>query len=134
VNRMTDAGFKLTGMSRQGGMTIIAVVMILVAVAFLALIIMRILPIYINYFSIRSTLEGLKQEPEIERMSPVDVYRSIERRFDISYVRIINARQIKVRQQGRDKILELVYEDRRPLVGNLDVVAKFNDTIVLSPQ
>jgi hypothetical protein len=64
-------------------------------------------------------------------MTLLDVQQRIQKRFDISYVNIIDARRIKVRQQGRDKVLELAYEDRRPLLGNLDVIAKFNETITL---
>jgi hypothetical protein len=120
--------------ARQQGMTVIAVIMIMIIIAFVALIVMRIVPIYINYFSIRSTLEGLKSEPELDRMAAVDVQRAIQRRFEISYVNVIEARHVKVRMQGREKFLDLVYEDRRPLIGNLDVVAKFNETIVLSPK
>ncbi len=117
--------------ARQRGMTVISVLIILIMIAFVGLIVMRILPIYIDYFSIRSSLEGLKKEPEIERMTLLDVQQRIQKRFDISYVNIIDARRIKVRQQGRDKVLELAYEDRRPLLGNLDVIAKFNETITL---
>ena len=134
MNRIVSKGTKLCETLHQRGMTVIAVLMILVIIGFTALIVMRIVPIYINYFSVWSTLEGLKKEPEIEKMSVFDIQQRIQRRFDISYVEIIDPKQVKIRQQGRDKIIELVYEDRRPLIGNLDVVAKFNDAIVLSSQ
>lgn len=128
---MTGDASTLSG-ARQHGMTVIAVLMILIIIAFVALIVMRIVPIYINYFSIISTLEGIKSEPEIERMTVLDIQRAIQRRFDISYVSVIDARQVKIRLQGRERLLDVAYEDRRPLIANLDVVAKFNDTIVLS--
>ena len=120
------------GTVHQRGMTVIAVILILISIAFIALIAMRIIPIYLSYFSVRSALEGLKKEPEVAQMSIFDIQQRIQKRFDISYVTVIDPKQVKIRQQGRDKILELVYEDRRPLIANLDVVAKFNDKIVLS--
>jgi hypothetical protein len=128
---IASKGISMFTIARQRGMTVISVLIILIMIAFVGLIVMRILPIYIDYFSIRSSLEGLKKEPEIERMTLLDVQQRIQKRFDISYVNIIDARRIKVRQQGRDKVLELAYEDRRPLLGNLDVIAKFNETITL---
>jgi hypothetical protein len=128
---IASKGISMFAIARQRGMTVISVLIILIMIAFVGLIVMRILPIYIDYFSIRSSLEGLKKEPEIERMTLLDVQQRIQKRFDISYVNIIDARRIKVRQQGRDKVLELAYEDRRPLLGNLDVIAKFNETITL---
>jgi hypothetical protein len=120
------------GTVHQRGMTVVAVILILISIAFVALIAMRIIPIYVSYFSVRSALEGLKKEPEVAQMGIFDIQQRIQKRFDISYVKVIDPKQVKIRQQGRDKILELVYEDRRPLIANLDVVAKFNDTIVLS--
>lgn len=131
MSMIASKGISIFAMARQRGMTVISVLIILIMIAFVGLIVMRILPIYIDYFSIRSSLEGLKKEPEIERMTLLDVQQRIQKRFDISYVNIIDARRIKVRQQGRDKVLELAYEDRRPLLGNLDVIAKFNETITL---
>ncbi len=131
MSMIASKGISIFAIARQRGMTVISVLIILIMIAFVGLIVMRILPIYIDYFSIRSSLEGLKKEPEIERMTLLDVQQRIQKRFDISYVNIIDARRIKVRQQGRDKVLELAYEDRRPLLGNLDVIAKFNETITL---
>jgi len=118
---------------RQRGITLIGGLLWLIIAAFVALIVLRVVPIYIDYFTIITTLQGLKKEPQVGQMSADDIYRTIERRFDISYVQVIKPQQIKIRKQGNNRVLDLIYEDRRPLIGNLDIVAKFNDTIVLSP-
>ena len=133
LNDNMDPG--MIGKMRQRGMTVMAVVMIMIIIAFTALIVMRIVPIYINYFSIALSLEGLQKEPEIERMTEIDIRRAIDRRFDISYVKVVDPKKhIKVRQQDRNRVLELIYEDRRPLIANLDIVAKFNKIIPLAPK
>ena len=130
---MSASQSRATGPDRQRGMSVIGGLLWLIIAAFVVLIMLRVVPIYIDYFSLMSTLEGLKKEPQIGRMSTEDIYRTMGRRFDIGYVTVIKPQQIKIRREGNDRILDVSYEDRRSLIGNLDVVAKFNDTIVLSP-
>lgn len=118
---------------RQQGITVISGLLILVGLGFVALIALRVVPIYIDYFTVRSTLEGLRKEPEIARMTTFDIHKTIQKRFDIGYVDIVEAKQAKILRQGNERHLELVYEDRRPVIGNVDVIAKFNINIPLSP-
>jgi hypothetical protein len=131
MNRIANVRIE-NATTRQQGMTIIAVLLIFIIIAFIALLAMRIVPIYLDYFNIKSTLESIKKEPGVEQWSAYDIQTGIQRRFDIGYVDIIKAKDIKIRRQGNDRILQLIYEDRRPLIGNLDIIAKFNDTVVLS--
>ena len=121
------------GRSRQRGITVLAAILLLIVIGFVAVLVMRVLPIYIDYFSARSTLEGLRSELGIQERSPVDITKSIDRRFNISYIEHIQARDIKIIKKGGSLSLLLKYEDRRPLVGNMDVIAKFNETIQLYP-
>lgn len=116
---------------RQRGMTAIGFVLVLIVIAFSALITMKVLPIYLDFFSIRSTLEGLASEPGVRERSPADITQAIDRRFDVSYVTVIQAKDIKVQKKGGVISLILKYEDRRPLLSNLDVVASFDEVIVL---
>ncbi|MEZ5582192.1 MAG: DUF4845 domain-containing protein [Candidatus Competibacteraceae bacterium] len=84
---------------QQRGMTVIAVVLILVIIAFVALIGMRIIPIYLEYFSIVGILDDVGQQANA-KMSTVEIQRSIERRFDIDYVTVIQSKDIKVKPKG----------------------------------
>ena len=124
---------QLTGRLRQRGITILAAILLLIVIGFVAVLVMRVLPIYIDYFSARSTLEGLRSEPGIQERSQIDITKSIDRRFNISYIEHLQAKDIKIIKKGGVLSLLLKYEDRRPLMGNMDVIAKFNDTIQLYP-
>lgn len=128
-----DSRRTLPGVQGQRGITMIGGLLILIALGFVVLIGIRVIPIYIDYFSVRSTLEGLKKEPQISRMTSSDIRSAIEKRFNIGYVDVVNAKQVKIRKQGNARILVLDYEDRRPVIGNVDVVAKFNVNVPLEP-
>jgi hypothetical protein len=129
---MKENNNALLGARRQHGITMIAVVLILIIIAFVALIGMRIIPIYLEYFSIVGILNDVEQTANA-KMSTAEIHTSIERRFDVDYVTVITSKDVKIKSKGAAKILELVYEDRRPLIGNLDIVAKFEKTVTLNP-
>ena len=118
---------------RQRGISLIGGLLTLISVCFVALVVLRIVPLYMSYFTIKSALEGLKKEPQASQMIVTDIYNTLQKRFDIGYVTVVQAKQVKIRPQGKDRVLSLHYEDRRPLLGNLDVVATFDINVALSP-
>ncbi|NJN46446.1 MAG: DUF4845 domain-containing protein [Candidatus Competibacteraceae bacterium] len=113
-----------SGTRRQRGITMIAVVLILIMISFAALIGMRIIPIYLEYASIVSILDDVQQNANA-KMSRAQIDKTIQARFDIDYVTVVTLKDIKMKRERGNIILELIYEDRRPLIGNLDIVAKF---------
>ena len=122
----------MTG-KRQRGISPIGGLLILIMICFVALLAIRIVPIYVSYFTVKSALEGLAHDTAGRQMSPSEIYSTLQKRFDIGYANVVDARQVKIRQQGKERIISLTYEDRRPLIGNLDIVANFDINVVLSP-
>ena len=118
---------------QQQGISTIGGLLALVVVCFVALMVIRVVPIYVSYFTVKSTLEELLQDPASRQMSTSEIYNTLQKRFDIGYVSVVDAKQVKIRQQGKERILSLAYEDRRTLLGNLDIVASFDINLVLSP-
>lgn len=117
---------------RQRGLTMIATLMILIVIAFVVLIAFKVVPIYVEYFNIRRAIEGLKTDVTVSSTA-YDVRRSLERRWAIDYITAVDFSDIKVRKHNGALIAELKYEDRRPLLYNLDVVANFDDAIQIAP-
>lgn len=115
----------------QRGWTLIGGLMALILIAIAVLIGMKIVPIYIDYYNINNSIESVSQEPGVEQWSKTDIRRAIARHFNISYVDVIQAKDIQIsKKQGR-MVVELIYDDRRPLIANLDIVAKFNKSFVM---
>ena len=118
---------------RQRGMTVIGMLLLLVVIAFVALIAMKVVPMYIQYFTVKSTIESIRKEPQIAQMSPTDIQNAIQKRFDIGYVDNITARDLKIRNDRGGRVLDLVYQDERTLFYGLSVVLKVNEAIPLNP-
>ena len=115
---------------RARGLSLIGFILVLGLVIFFAYIGMRIVPIYMEYWSVVSALNGLQNEPGSGSMSPFDVKVKVLNRLYVSYSGTIKEEHIRVTR--RDGLtVRVKYEVRRPLLGNLDVVASFDKSVVL---
>ena len=117
----------------QRGMTVIGMLLLLIVIAFVVLIAMKVVPMYIQYFSIKSTIESIRKEPQLAQMSTQDIQNAIQKRFDIGYVDNITARDLKIRNENTGRVLDLEYQDERALFYGLSVLLKVNESIPLNP-
>lgn len=122
---------KLEQNGRQGGMTLIGMLLIIIVIAFMGLVAMKVVPMYIQYYTIKSTIESVRKEPQLAQMSPLDIQNAIQKRFDIGYVDKIKARELKIKNERNGRVLELVYQDETELFYGLYVVLKVNEAIAL---
>lgn len=117
----------------QRGMTVIGMLLLLIVIAFVVLIAMKVVPMYIQYFSIKSTIESIRKEPQLAQMSTQDIQNAIQKRFDIGYVDNITARDLKIRNDRSGRVLDLEYQDERALFYGLSIVLKVSESIPLNP-
>lgn len=117
---------------KQGGMTLIGFMIVLSFVIFVSYIGMKIGPIYMEYYSVVSAMNGVASERGSANLSPYDIRVKVLNRLYVSYsADNVKERDIKlVRNNGLN--LRIAYEVRKPVIGNLDVVAKFDKTVRLS--
>lgn len=111
--------------NRQKGMTAIGWLFVLALIGFFVLVTLKMLPAYLEYFKVASTLESLEEETGWTEVTPRAIRNLIERRFDISYVNVITPRQVKIKSAGATYRVTAKYEAREHLFFNVDVVMSF---------
>jgi len=117
---------------RQKGMTLTGFVMVLSAVMFVTFIGMRIGPIYLEYFAVVSAMNGVASERGSANYPPFDIRVKVLNRLYVSYTDDnVKEQNIKI-VRGNGVHLRIKYEVRKPVIGNLDVVAKFDRTVRLA--
>ncbi len=114
---------------RQAGMTGLGWLIVLALIGFFAMLAMKIGPIYMENYSVKSTLKSLESEPLITKKSPAEVRELIKRRFNINYVTVVKKEQVKIKKSGGILKVNVAYEVREPLFGNLSVVVTFDDSV-----
>ena len=114
------------------GMTLMSFVMVLIVVGFFALVIMKLFPMYSEYFNLKGVMEEYAAQPNSASIPPAQMHTDLNRRFGIAYVSSVKKEHIKLVREGGVSKLNIAYEVRVPLFGNLDVVGKFDHTVDLT--
>ena len=115
--------------NRQKGVTGIGWLTILGLIAFFALLTLRMVPSYLEYYKIASALEKLTKETGMDEVNPAAIRKSLYRQLDIGYVTAIEARDVSVKPSGAYYNVRAEYDDRVHLFGNVDVVMSFDKTV-----
>ena len=110
----------------QGGMTLIGFVIVLAVIGFFAYIGMKLVPMYSEYYAVKSALKGLKAEPGIANQAPAKIQDLFFRRLYFSYSENVKPANVTLERADGGWVMSVDYEVRKPMIGNLDVVGKFS--------
>jgi hypothetical protein len=117
---------------KQSGMTLIGFIIVLALVLFLSFIGMKIAPIYLEYYSVVSAMNGVAKEKGSARLSPFDVRVKVLNRLYLSYA-AENVKEQHIKLVRRNGVyLRIAYDVRKPVIGNLDVIATFERSVRLA--
>ena len=122
----------MAGRHEQRGLTLMSMVIVLAVLGFFAYITMRLFPVYSEYRSVVSDMNALAEQPGIGTSDPARIKDLLFRRFYVSYVENVKPDHVKIERKGNTGVtLVVAYEVRRPLMYNLDFVAKFDHSVPL---
>ncbi|MEO5595666.1 MAG: DUF4845 domain-containing protein [Lysobacteraceae bacterium] len=113
---------------RQRGITMIGFLLGLIVLGFFAYLGMRIVPMYIEYFSVVKSLKHVVAQPGIEKNDEYKIRDYLSREFDIGYVDSIQDKDVKIKRFQDHVTLTADYEVRKPFVKELFIVGHFNVT------
>ena len=117
-------------LTSQRGITLIGFIIVLALASFFFLIGAKLFPMYTEFMAVKAAMVQVQNTPGSARLSPEQVWKILDRTFYTSYVDSVQRTNVQlVRQNGY--FLRIAYEVRKPLVYNLDVVAKFDHSVEL---
>ena len=117
---------------KQRGITLIGFILVLSFTIFIAFIGMKIGPIYMEYYSVVSAMNGVASERGSAKLSAYDIRVRVLNRLYVSYsAENVKEKHIKLTRKNGVH-LRIAYEVRKPVIGNLDVVAMFDKTVRLA--
>ena len=110
---------------KQSGLTLIGFIIVLGVVGVFAYCGMKLFPMYSEFYSVKQALKGLSAEPGIANKDPAKVKDLLFRRLYVSYAENVKPNNVKITRDSQGYVITVKYEVRRELIGNLDVVGKF---------
>ncbi len=113
------------GVSGSGFITIMAVIMISV------LLLLKLFPVYMENFNVSTSLSSLSNEDDIKSLKKSAIKELLQRRFSINDVKNARKEHIEIKKTKTEMTIDITYEVRKPLVGNIDLVLHFNEHLAL---
>lgn len=111
---------------KQSGMTMLGFLITLAVVMFFLYAGMKIVPMYIEFYSVKKALASIANEQDASNASKEKIRSMFARHLKIDYVKIIKPEMLKIDSTDAGYNLVVQYERREELFANLDVVGKFN--------
>jgi hypothetical protein len=113
--------------SRQRGLTLWGAIFVFGTLAFVALCVIKIGPLYLNEASVRKAVADVaSKEGSVDGNVDVATIRSsLQKRWDIDYLSQLQPQDVKVIRNGNALFLAYDYEARVALFGNISVVVHF---------
>lgn len=113
----------------QSGMTLIGLIMYAFIAFFLAILLMKVVPLYLTDQKISSIFTQLKNFHGDARQ----IRSTIDKQLDINEINNITAKDFKITPFGNGLKVTYNYDGRADIVGNLAVVASFTHSVNVSP-
>ena len=116
----------------QKGMTYLGMLILMIVIAFAAIIVIKVVPLYLENYKVESSLKSLAQDPKVKGavISPREIVDMLHKRLMVNDVDHVTPDDISVTKEGGKTVIAIDYEARVSLFMNLDVVARFPDNRV----
>ncbi len=114
----------------QSGMTLIGLIMYAFIAFFMAILLMKVVPLYLTDQKITSIFTQLKNF----HGDAMAIRSTIDKQLDINEINNMTSKDFKITPMGNGGLkVEYNYDGRANIVGNLSIVASFEHQVNVSP-
>jgi hypothetical protein len=110
----------------EKGISLLGVLFILLLVGFSLTVLFRVGPLYLDNYTVRKSFEALG-DGNTRNLSDQAIREKLYKYFVVNNVDDIDLKQVRIDRSPARVLVSFYYERRVEFLGNLDVVAKFNN-------
>jgi hypothetical protein len=110
----------------QKGMTFWSVSFILLLIGFVVFNVLKLLPVYMESFTIESAITSLETDRGQTFSGPLAVRSAIMKRLSINNATLVTKDDITVTRENNVYLVEVDYEARIPYFKNIDLLITFS--------
>lgn len=111
-------------LSRQRGLSVLGFLFVAAVVLSVALLAFRMIPAYIEYFTIQKALDGALADSS--DLSVASIRRAMDRRLSADYADAITAKDVDVTKSGNTITASVSWEKKLPVVKNVSILLEFD--------
>ncbi len=126
----------MKNLARQKGTTFIGWVVIIALILFFVYVGMKLMPIYLDNYSIKKVMVSLEKDPgfSFQRYTPLTknkFKKTLYKRFTVNALNRDLLDKLTLAPQAGGAEVSLDYEVREHLFANIDIVLTFNNSVVV---
>lgn len=126
MNNIANFRYRQQGLSFVGWMAMVAIF------GFLLLSFFKVFPIYNEYFTIQSVLQGLIKDEKVDFKSKRAIWESLQKRLGVNQVLSIKAENLTIQRKDGKTTITISYRTQRPYIGNLFIGGNFTESVVIN--
>ncbi len=112
----------------QRGIGLISLMLFGIAAFFIVVMVVRVLPSYMEYLSIERVFSAMVTDPALSGAPPSAIRDSFNRRSQIDNITSINGSDLKIDQGDNRLNLSASYHVEKPIFGNVGIYIDFAPT------
>ena len=111
----------------QKGVTMVSLAFYLGLLAFVIFTVLKLFPVYMDSFSVESSVKGLETDRSKEYRGAGSVRTALLKRFSINNLTVVNHEDVVVKRDDELYIVDVDYEVRIPYIKNIELVLTFKN-------
>lgn len=112
--------------SQQRGLSMIGFLFVAAVLVVVAMLAMKLVPAYIEFFSVKKILATMGQESDFRSKSNAEIRSDFVRRANVGYATVVKPEDLAIDRSGGVPVVSADYEFRTRLVGNVSLVVDFS--------
>lgn len=120
--------------NRQKGMTMLSWLVVLGILVFFVLIGIKMVPTYLENYSIKQVLANMENDRKVRTMSAGEMKKAFMKRLKINSVYEFDRNSIKIKKEKFGTKFSVDYEIRKPVAGNVSIVMEFSESAMIPTQ
>jgi Tfp pilus assembly protein PilE len=114
-------------MHKQRGISLMGLIVTLGVLGFLAVMAAKLMPAYIDYFSVKKMFKTMEQAGDLKQ--PVrDIRRSFDTRNAIENVQAVKGDDLEITKEGGETVVSANWSVKVPMVSNVSACLDFSVT------
>jgi hypothetical protein len=109
----------------QQGLTIFGFVLVAAVVVFFAMVGFRVVPSYVEYYSVKKSLDDTMRSGNVDPNNPQAFRSELARRLQTSYVENVKPTDAVLTRNGSQLVAEIAWERRLHMFGNAYILLEF---------
>ncbi|MCA1979787.1 MAG: DUF4845 domain-containing protein [Thiobacillus sp.] len=111
--------------ARQRGLTMFGFLFVALILVIVAMLAMKVVPAYIEFFSVKKILATMGQESDLKSKSNAEIRSDFMKRASVGYVTVVKPDDLSIDRKSGVPVITAEYEFRTGLVGNASLVIDF---------